>query len=138
MLALLQPFLGFITGPVGRWLVAALAVLSLLFAVHHHGYNKGLAKERAKADIAIAALNTRLNVCHGNVDALNAAVTRQNGAVAALKAESDKRSAEAAKALTAARKATTAANQRVGAILAAKPGTDQCASAEALIGSVVQ
>lgn len=39
--------LAFLTSPLARYLGIALAVLALLFGVHHHGFNKGLAKERA-------------------------------------------------------------------------------------------
>lgn len=39
--------LGFITGPVGRWMVAALAVLALLAGVHHHGVTQGRDREKA-------------------------------------------------------------------------------------------
>lgn len=37
----------FLTGPVGRWLVAALAVIALLVGVHHHGFKAGVAHEKA-------------------------------------------------------------------------------------------
>lgn len=37
----------FAKSPVGRWVVAALAVLALLAGVHHHGVGAGVAKERA-------------------------------------------------------------------------------------------
>ena len=36
-----------LTGPVGRWVAAALAVVALLFAVHHHGFSRGVAHEKA-------------------------------------------------------------------------------------------
>ena len=39
--------LGFITGPVGRWIGAALAVLALLAGVHHHGVTQGRDREKA-------------------------------------------------------------------------------------------
>lgn len=127
----------FFTGPVGRWVALAAAVLALLAGVHHHGVTQGRDGEKAKADRAIndrvTGWRARLDTCRANADQLDAALTRQNGAVAALAAESAQRSAAAAKALTAAQRATAAANQRVGAILAAKPGADQCTSAEALI-----
>lgn len=81
----------------------------------------------------VSGWQARLNTCQGSVKTLDAALTRQNGAVTALKTEGAQRSAEAAKALTAAQRATVAANRRVGAILAAKPGADMCASADDLI-----
>jgi hypothetical protein len=39
--------LGFITGPVGRWIALALAVLALLAGVHHHGVTQGRDREKA-------------------------------------------------------------------------------------------
>lgn len=129
--------LGFITGPVGRWIALALAVLALLAGVHHHGVTQGAAREKAKADRAIndpvTGWRARLNQCQANVKTLDGAVKAQNAAVAAWKAESAQRSEAAAKAVTEARKATVAANQRIGALMAAKSGADQCKSAEALI-----
>lgn len=40
-------FLGFITGPVGRWIGLAVAVLALLAGVHHHGFTQGRDREKA-------------------------------------------------------------------------------------------
>lgn len=37
----------FFTGPVGRWVALAAAVLALLAGVHHHGVTKGAAREKA-------------------------------------------------------------------------------------------
>ena len=133
----MSALLAFVMGPVGRWIGVALAVVALLVGVHHHGDSQGAAREKAKAERAVndpvTGWRARLNQCQTNVKTLDAAVTAQNGAVAAFKADSLRRSAEAAKALTQARKATVAANQRIGALMAAKPGADQCKSAEALI-----
>lgn len=51
----------FFTGPVGRWIALALAVLALLAGVHHHGVTQGRdgekaaqarRMERAKKDVA--------------------------------------------------------------------------------------
>lgn len=138
----MSALLGFITGPVGRWIGLALAVLALLAGVHHHGDTQGAAREKAKADRAIndsiTGWRARLNQCQANAKTLDAALTRQNGAVAAFKAESAQRSEAAAKAVTAAQRATVAANQRIGALMAVKSGADQCKSAEDLIGSTVR
>lgn len=128
-----EAIVSFAKSPLGRWIGVALAVLALLAGVHHHGVTQGRAGERVKADREIAAVNARLTTCHGNVERLDGALRTQGAAVTALKAESDRRTAAAAKALQTARTATEAANRRAGAILAAKPGADQCASAEALI-----
>lgn len=43
-------FLGlwpFAKSPLGRWILGALAVLALLAAVHHHGFESGVAHEKA-------------------------------------------------------------------------------------------
>lgn len=62
--ALLSLALGgwkFLTGPVGRWVALALAVLALLAGVHHHGVAQGRDREkvaearrleRARKDVA--------------------------------------------------------------------------------------
>ena len=129
--------LALITGPLGRWIGGLLIVGALLFGIHHHGDTQGAARERAKADRAIndpvTGWKARLGQCQANVAEQGRAIDAQNAAVGAWKAESLRRSAEAAKAVQQAQRATVAANQRAGAILAAKPGAEQCASAEALI-----
>lgn len=92
-----------------------------------------------KAQVAESKrLAADLSTCKTNVATLDKAITDQNAAVAAWKAESAQRSEAAAKAVTEARKATVAANQRIGALMAAKSGADQCKSAEDLIGSMVR
>ncbi len=48
--ALLSIIMGgwkFFTGPVGRWIALALAVLALLAGVHHHGVTQGREGEQA-------------------------------------------------------------------------------------------
>lgn len=127
-----------LAGPIA---IAGCAVLglALIGAKMEAG---GLRKDNASLERAIhdpvTGWDARLTACKGNVDRLDGALKAQGAAVAAFKAESAQRSAEAAKALQQAQRATVAANQRVGAIMAAQPGADQCASAEALIAESIR
>lgn len=45
--AFLSGLWSFAKTPLGRWIGAALAVLALLAAVHHHGVGAGVAREKA-------------------------------------------------------------------------------------------
>lgn len=122
-----------LAGPVALAGCAVLGVMLIGAKMEAGGLRKDNASlERAIHD-PVTGWDARLTACKGNVERLDGALKAQGAAVTALKAESAQRSAEAAKALTAARSATTAANRRVGAILAAKPGADMCASADDLI-----
>lgn len=122
-----------LAGPLALAGCAALAVL-LVGAKMEAGHLRHANSEYHRAIFdPVTGWKARLTQCQGNADRLDAALTRQNAAVEAWRAEGARRSAEAAKALTAARSATAAANQRAGAIMSAKAGADQCASAEALI-----
>ena len=74
-----------------------------------------------------------LGTCQTNEGTLTGALASQNAAVAALKAEGDRRTAAAASAVSAARTAAQAASQRLATVMAAKAGPDACASADQLI-----
>lgn len=71
--------------------------------------------------------------CKSNRITLEEATRRQNEAVAAAKAEGQKRLDALGRQLETAKAATRSAEKRAAAILAAKPGEDICASADALI-----
>ena len=111
-------------------MLVALAAMRLELN-HAHADLKAQVAESKRIAAALSA-------CRTNVATLDKAITDQNAAVAAFRAESAQRSEAAAKAVTEARKATVAANQRIGALMAAKSGADQCKSAEDLIGSMVR
>lgn len=57
------------------------------------------------------------------------AITRQNASIAALKTESDRRTAAAEKAAQQAHAAAVTASQRAVKIMSLTPGADMCASA---------
>lgn len=112
-------------------LACLLAIIALLALVHHMGAKAGRADQLAFDQKTITALQTDILSCHGNVDRLNASLTEQGEAVAALKAASDAKVAAAGKAVTAAQKATQAADKASTAIKAHPPvGTDVCLRVE--------
>lgn len=127
----------FFTGPIGRWVALAVAVLALLAGVHHHGVTQGRASERVKADREIAAINARLDTCHKSVDDLKATVAGQNAAVDAAKVEGDRMTANAEKAASDARKARNEAD-KIARRLAAYQSAPTCAAREANINTLVE
>ena len=74
-----------------------------------------------------------LTTCHGNVDRLTASLATQEAAVAALKTQSAAWVAQSRKAAQDARAVAESYRQASREIMAAKPGADACASADALI-----
>ncbi len=84
---------------------------------------------RKDYEIAAPALAT----CNVNLGNVTGALNRQNLAVAALKAEGDRRQAESREALSTARRATASARARADAILSTPAGPDACQDALAMI-----
>ena len=78
-------------------------------------------------DYQIAA--PALAVCNTDRANVTGALNRQNLAVAALKAEGDRRQAESRAALSTARRATASARARADAILSTPAGPDACQDA---------
>ena len=78
-------------------------------------------------DYQIAA--PALAVCNTDRANVTGALNRQNLAVAALKAEGDRRQAESREALSTARRATASARARADAILSTPAGPDACQDA---------
>lgn len=79
-----------------------------------------------------------LTNCRTNRITLEEATRRQNEAVAAAQAEGNRRVQAVTGQLANARQATASAERRAAAIMAARPGEDQCASADALILETLQ
>jgi hypothetical protein len=59
----------FFTGPVGRWIALALAVLALLAGVHHHGVTQG--RDREKASQAARMERARKDVARREAKAVH-------------------------------------------------------------------
>ncbi|MDR3513880.1 MAG: hypothetical protein P4L73_19755 [Caulobacteraceae bacterium] len=95
------------------------------------------ATKKTWRDEAVKAADD-LASCHISLSSANAALGHADAATAALKAESDRRTADAASRLAAADKAALAGQRRITAVLAAKAGADACKSADALILGSVQ
>ncbi len=76
-----------------------------------------------------------LGTCQTNEINDKAAIASQNASVAALKAESDQRTAEAQKAVMQARTAMATAQRYAAQIAAKTPGADKCDSALNLLRS---
>jgi len=70
----------FFTGPVGRWIALALAVLALLAGVHHHGVTQG--RDREKAAQAARMERARKDVVRreAKADAITADVGKKSEA----------------------------------------------------------
>jgi len=118
-------FGGFILGAVGAAVAAVvLTLLGLLWATDaDRDHWRKLAGKRL----------AELDLCGANFAVVDGALTVQNDAVKALKAEADKRQAESAKELASARSTADDLRRKAGRVLQARPRADQCASADALI-----
>jgi len=86
--------LAFITGPVGRWLLGAVAIVAVLGGVYLKGRSDGEAKIEAavaeanrKADAKAAALSTDLLI--EQVKAMGATAKKADSYVAKIKAAPD-------------------------------------------------
>ncbi|HYE38241.1 hypothetical protein [Methylocaldum sp.] len=114
-------FGGFILGAVAAVLLGLFASLWVVSA------------DRDKwRDVAGKRLG-ELQQCRSNVAVLDGALSRQNTAVAALKADAEKRQKASAAALSDARRSADGLRQDAQRVLQVRPGADQCASADALI-----
>jgi hypothetical protein len=114
-------FGGFILGAVGAVFLGLLGLLWLT-DLDRDDWRKLAGKRLGE-----------LQQCRSNVAALDGALSLQNAAVNALKAEAEKRKAESDKALKSARSTADDLRRKAGRVLLARPGADQCASADALI-----
>jgi len=120
---------GPVLGACSGVLLIALIVLWVASTATEAGLRSSVKTAQAQADTASRNLVT----CQGNQDALTKSLNTQNASLAALKAQGDAATAAADKALTAASTASHAAQASAATLLAAKPGADLCASADALI-----
>lgn len=86
---------------------------------------------RWEADFLTA--DRALKSCNVNLATVTGALDRQNAAVAALKAEGERRAAESRAALSAARGEASRARREAAAILGRQPPADRCQGALDLI-----
>ena len=125
---------GPILGACAAALLLALAVLWIASAATEAGLRASITTAQAQADAAARNLAT----CQGNQDALTKSLAVQNASLATLKAQGDAATASADKAVQAATSASSAAQASAAKLLADKPGSDLCASADALILETLQ
>lgn len=113
-------------------LVALAAVLAVI------GYVVWVHADRDRwRDLADKRLG-ELSQCQANVASLDGALKRQNKAVDDLKAEAKRREKQSAEALREARSTADGLRRKAQQVLQARPGADQCASADRLILESVQ
>jgi hypothetical protein len=87
------------------------------------------ARDDARAD---------LGQCRTNRQHLEGALTNQNAAIAALRADGERRAAELERVAIAARASGARAQSDAAAIMARRPGADACTSADTLILETVR
>jgi len=120
---------GPILGACSGVLLIALIALWIASSATEAGLRSAVKTAQTQADAA----GRNLAACQGNQDALTKSLNTQNASLVALKAQGDAATASADKAVAAASSASTAAQATAAKLLAAKPGADLCASADAMI-----
>ena len=118
---------------LGAKIFGGVAALLLVLLIVARLQISSLEHRIERLDGQIAGLTRDLTQCRANRITLEDAVTRQNAAVEAARAEGAQRVAALEQAAVAARAAAQTAQSRAAAILARRPGTDECADALALI-----
>ena len=139
---------GFLTSKLGGPVAAAVAValaLALSFVwASGKAAEASLGRDVKARDASIVRLTSErdaargdLTTCRNTRDAQKLELDAQSAAVRRWKGEAEANAARAAAALKDARASRERATRSAGAILAATPGADLCASADAIIlGSV--
>ena len=125
---------GPILGACAAVLLLALAALWIASAVTEADLRASLQAAQTQADAATRDLAT----CQGDQDALTKSLGVQNASLSALKAQGEAVTTSANKAVQAATVASNAAAASAGKLLAEKPSSDLCASADALILETVK
>lgn len=123
-----------LAGPIASAVAVALACFLLAVSIQ----NAGLKSKVAKQAVQIGNLQVDLRQCRANEDELEGAIATQNAAIRQAGADAKKRDDAARKAVRVAEQASREAERRAGRILAARPGEDVCASADALILETVR
>ena len=120
---------GPILGACSGLLLAALAALWIASQATQAGLRSSVKAAQAQTDAATRNLAT----CQGDQDALTKSLDAQNASLAALQKQGQTATATADKAIAAASSASAQAQASAARLLAARPGADICASADALI-----
>lgn len=130
---MIAAILGIITsrfaGPIALAGCAVLAFMLVGAKMEVGGLRDDLEAQTAESKRLAAALTT----CRGNVTTLEAALTRQNDAVIAAKAEGDRMTAAVAKAASEARSARALAETRARDIMSVRSNARTCEEREAVV-----
>jgi len=125
---------GPILGACAAVLLLALAALWITSAVTEADLRANLKTAQTQVDAAARNLAT----CQDNQGVLSRSLGAQNASLSALKAQGAAATASADKAVQRADTASNSAQAAATNLLAAKPGSDLCASADALILETVK
>ena len=120
---------GPVLGACSGALLIALIALWIASGATEAGLRSSVKTAQTQADAATRNLAT----CQGNQDALTTSLDAQNASLAALRTQGQAATASADKAIAAESTASVQAQAAAAKLLAAKPGADICASADALI-----
>ena len=129
MIAILDRLLPTLAAKIAGGLVVVLIVAAIVLRIQM----VGLEHRITTLDGQIAALNRDLGTCRANTATLQAGISRQNEALEGVRAAGAARVAELERSLSTARISAQTAQSRAAAILARRPGVDQCGDALALI-----
>lgn len=127
--------LAFLRSPVGRYLLSAIAVLLLIASIYLKGAHDGYAKAKPLITKAV----NQLQICNAGLHEATDAIRRQNKAVEAIQAVSDRKLADAANALSLASKGRAGAEAKAAKLLARPPaGIDACSRMESADAAVME
>lgn len=119
-----------------HWKLVGIGLLAIAFGIMLAVKNGQIGRRDAtieKQGGQIVALQRDLGQCRANVSTLQSGIEAQNRAVEAQRAASESRIAGLENSLSTARRSAQTAQSQAAAILARRPGADQCADALALI-----
>lgn len=122
--------LNFLKSPLARYIGAALAVVLAIVAFGAHERHVQRASDLVEMQAAAKLAKDNLDTCHANVTGLQAAITAQNAAVDAARADSDRRAQMLSDGLKEARRGEASVKARAAGLLAHPAvGVDACARA---------
>lgn len=113
--------------------VSGLAFFLAMLTTCQAGKLVNRGKTITEANKTITKVTGERDACLSNLGTLNAAVDRQNEAVEAYRADSERRLSEATAAVRQAQAAAVGAKKRAAAILVNRPAAPSCATAEAVL-----
>lgn len=119
-----------------HWKLVGIGLLVIAFGIMlavKNGEIRSRDRTIERNKVEIANLTRDLGQCRANVSTLQQGIEAQNRAVEVQRAASESRIAGLEQTLSMARRSAQTAQQQAAAILARRPGADQCADALALI-----